>query len=118
MIIQTEKQRNAERQRWSIQEAEEWHNWTKCIPAIQFPADWKVRITPPFNCAIVRFRISLDGNSYHEVSVYLDGYDRIGCYGAAYWEVYPYQDDVGRCDMDKVPKLLEMITVGLTQVTK
>lgn len=115
MIIQTAKQRDAERQRWNIQEAEDWYEWVKRIPAIEFPTGWKVRMAPPFNGAMVRFRVSLDGEREHEVSVYLDCFDRIGCFGAPYWEVYPYQEDVGRCAMEDTKSLLQMITEGLTQ---
>lgn len=115
MIIQTELQRCAEKARWDVQDAEEWTRWLREIPTIQFPSYWFVRMSPPFNGAIVRFRVSLDGDREHEASVYLDCYDRIGCFGAPYWEVYPYGDDVGRVAMTDVAGLMEMLIVAVKQ---
>jgi hypothetical protein len=66
-------------------------------------------MSPPFSGAIVRFRVSLDGLYDNETSVYLDAWNRIGYMGEPYWEVYPYQGDVGRCAMNDTAKLLEMI---------
>lgn len=34
--------------------------WIKEIPFIQFPADWKVQIIPPFTGIVVRFRVQLE----------------------------------------------------------
>jgi hypothetical protein len=59
---------------------------------------------------MARFRVRLpDHSPIDDVSVYLDCYDRIGFFGAPYWEVYPYHGDVGRCRMADIDKLLEMI---------
>ena len=84
--------------------------WQKEIPFIQFPSDWQVKITPPFAGAVVRFRIK-KGDA--EISIYLDCYDKLGCYGSPYWEVYPHDDDVYRCDMNATNELLEAITYAI-----
>lgn len=90
----------------------EHRKWAKEIPYIQFPADWKVQITPPFAGAVVRFRVQKDDM---EVSIYLDCYDRLGCYGSPYWEVYPHEGDVFRCDMSDTEILLNAITQSLSE---
>lgn len=90
----------------------EHRKWAKEIPYIQFPADWKVQITPPFAGAVVRFRVQKDDM---EVSIYLDCYDRLGFYGSPYWEVYPHEGDVFRCDMSDTESLLNAITHSLSE---
>lgn len=90
----------------------EHRKWAKEIPCIQFPADWKVQITPPFGGAVVRFRVQKDDM---EVSIFLDCYDRLGCYGSPYWEVYPHEEDVFRCDMSDTESLLNAITHFLSE---
>lgn len=89
----------------------EWRKWAMEIPEIQFPSDWRVRIIPPFSCAIVRFRVRLpEASENDDISVYLDCYDDLGSYGEPYWEVYPYRSDVGRCSINDVEELLRMIS--------
>ena len=97
--------------RYEIEHDEKWREWSDKIPALKFPPDWEVKIIPPFAGAIVRFTV--EGLVYN-VSVYLDVYDRLGCYGKPYWEVYPYRDGCGRCDMENTVELLEMITETLS----
>lgn len=90
----------------------EHKKWIKEIPYIQFPADWKVQIIPPFSGAVVRFRVQKDDI---EVSIYLDCYNWLGYYGSPYWEVYPYKGDVFRCDMADTESLLNSITQSLSE---
>ena len=90
----------------------EHSKWKKEIPYIQFPTDWKVQISPPFAGAVVRFRVKKDNA---EVSIYLDCYDRLGCYGEPYWEVYPHQGDVYRCDMVDTESLLKAILESILE---
>jgi hypothetical protein len=97
---------------YEYEEQMEHKKWIKEIPYIQFPADWKVQITPPFAGAVVRFRVQKDDM---EVSVYLDCYDMLGCYGSPYWEVYPYEGDVFRCDMSDTESLLNAISHSLSE---
>jgi len=88
----------------------EHEKWMQVIPYISFPEDWKVQITPPFNGAVVRFKIKKDSA---EVSIYLDCYDYLGSYGSPYWEVCPYFDDVFRCDMYDTEALLKAISLSI-----
>lgn len=99
----------------NVYEAErtmEYSKWTKEIPLISFPSDWQIKITPPFAAAIVRFQVK-KGDAF--ISVYLDCYDNLGCYGEPYWEIYPYKEDTFRCDMADVEGLLKAITESIEQ---
>ncbi len=91
---------------YKLEKRDEWRKWIKDIPFIEFPPTWKVKIIPPFGNAIVRFIIMVGP---HEVSIYLDCYDKLGCFGSPYWEVYPCEGSTGRCKMDDTKTLLEMI---------
>lgn len=92
----------------------ESRKWSEEIPFINFPNDWKIKIIPPFAGAVVRFRIEKNNAA---VSVYLDCYDHLGCYGEPYWEIYPYNEDTFRCDMKDTDSLLKAIeeTLNNTQ---
>ena len=99
-------------ERWklthSYDDAMEPGKWRKEIPFIEFPAGWKVQISPPSGGAVVRFRVKKDKA---EMSVYLDCYDSIGRYGSPYWEIYPYNDEAStyRCGIKETEKLLGVI---------
>lgn len=86
--------------------------WFKEMPSINFPSKWAVKITPPSAGAIVRFRV-YSGKA--EVSVYLDCYDRLGYFGAPYWEVYPHSEDVFRCEMNDTESLLKAIEESIRE---
>jgi hypothetical protein len=90
----------------------EHSKWIKEIPYIEFPSDWKVQICPPSFGAVVRFRIKKDKA---DVSVYLDCYDKLGCCGKPYWEVYPSEDDVYRCAMEDIENLLNAIQKSIVE---
>lgn len=87
----------------------EWDKWMREVPALQFPAEWKIRIIPPFGGAIIRF-VAIDPKG-SEVSVYLDAYDQMGCMNKKpYWEIHP--DETGDCErfwMDETKELIEGI---------
>ncbi len=96
--------------RWDIEVNEKWREAIQVIPFIQFPADWKIQIIPPFSGAMARFRVTLPSGKTR--SVYLDFFNRLGFYSdppEPYWEVYPYRGDTGRCDMQDIATLLGMI---------
>ena len=99
----------------------EWFKWLHKMPYISFPADWQIRIIPPYHGAIVRFLVS-KVNLLNNVSVYLDCYDLLKPpYGEPYWEVHPYgnnEDDVYRCPMNNVDDLLNAIEKSLEQVKR
>lgn len=94
--------------RYDVESAEKWRDFIPPIPFIKFPKDWQVKIIPPFGGAVVRFIVKLPDSEVTK-SVYLDCFDRLGIMGCPYWEVYPYKNDVGRCEMADTKKLLQMI---------
>ena len=60
----------------------------------------------------MRFRVTLPSGAVR--SVYLDARCSLGAVldengPIPYWEVYPHQGDVGRCDKENVAELLAMI---------
>jgi len=93
----------------------EWNKWLDKIPTIQFPVEWRIQLIPPFHGAIVRFRaFSADGEQ--SVSVYLDCYERLGSFGGKpYWEIYPYDEDVYRIDMNDTEQLIDRIRESFRQ---
>lgn len=100
-----------------VEKSNQWMKWVREIPYIAFPADWKIAIIPPFGGAIARFLVRRKDTD-KRVSVYLDCYDRLGCYGEPYWEVYPHDGDVYRCAMDETDLLLSAIEHSLAQIEK
>ena len=90
-----------------LERAEDWNRWIREIPAIKFKSDWEVRVIPPFAGAIARFHI--DKGDKH-VSVYLDCYDKLGCVGEPYWEIYPYEEDTARVLMNDIDELLKLLS--------
>ena len=93
-----------------VEQLMEYRKWTKEIPQLQFNSEWRVKVIPPFGGAIVRFIVENNGK---EISVYLDCYDELGCYGEPYWEMSPFKGDTYRCDMNDTGTLLRMIKIEL-----
>ena len=86
----------------------ESEKWTKEIPFIKFHQDWEVKVIPPFGGAVARFVIK-HPKVKRTVSVYLDCYDIMGIFGSPYWELYPYEDDVCRVEMNNTTELVKSI---------
>lgn len=93
-----------------IEATENWRGNSRLIPFIKFKPDWEVKMVAPFGGAMARFMVK-----YNEkiVSVYLDFFDNLGCFGEPYWEVYPVNGDTARHAMADVDGLLESISEGL-----
>ena len=100
------------RQRTELETSDEWRRWAETTPFIRFPPEWEVRIVPPYGGAIARFYVRYGDN---QCSVYLDCYNRLGYFGAPYWEVYPIDNDTARVPMEDVPGLLELIRQSLEE---
>jgi len=83
------------------------------IPALQFPRNWKITMSPNFGGTTVRFRVGKEGKT-GTVSVYLDCHDNVGHMGRPYWEVYPLFGDTARSYMDNTVKLIKDIRHGLS----
>ena len=82
------------------------------IPFIKFPEDWEIQVIPPFGGATVRFRVR-KGKAI--VSIFLDCYEKLAVMGAPYWEVYPHDGDIFRCEMNSIHKLLLAIHQSISQ---
>ena len=86
-------------------------------PFIPFKNDWDVLFTAPFYGASARFRIAKRGGGLeNSVSVYLDRFGMLGAVDHPYWELFPYDGDVFRCDMDDVESLVEAIEKSLNDI--
>jgi hypothetical protein len=92
----------------------EWEKWGREIPYIPLKRGWKIKVTPPFGGAVVRFMVS-KGDDY--VSVYLDCYDKIGCMdNKPYWEIHPSEDgDCERFWMNEIDELVDGIDRSFNQ---
>ena len=99
--------------RYEVEDKEDWRKWVKEIPELKFPADWSIRIMPPFGGAIARFQVTTKADGW--CSVYLDCFDNLGIMGEPYWEVYPYDGDTYRCMMNETTKLIRAIKHSLRQ---
>ena len=93
--------------RYLVESQERWHEWDRLMPQLHFKENWGVTIIPPFGGAIIRFRVEHNGRC---VSVYFDGYDRLGIVGQPYWEVYDFNEGPYRFLYDEVGDLMDYIT--------
>lgn len=94
------------KQLYEVDEAFEWHKWSKEIPYIPMDADWTMQPIPPCNVGVVRFCIGHKRFPAVRVSVYLDCYDVAGIMHQPYWELHPNAED--NCDrfyMNEVEQL-------------
>jgi len=105
--------------RVKVESEEKWREITPDIPYISFKDGWMVKIIPPFSGATVRFMVTKEGLGDRSVSVYLDHYEQLGFGpdGAPYWEVYPHNNDVGRCTMSDTDTLIDMIERSLFEIS-
>ncbi|MGI9297073.1 MAG: hypothetical protein ACR2QC_04145 [Gammaproteobacteria bacterium] len=99
-----------------MEAADGWLGWIEKIPFLRFPRTWEIKIIPPFGGAVARFLVRRPGTA-GRISVYLDCHERLGCWDGPYWEVYPFQGDVGRCDFDDTKELLRMIKAGFREMS-
>ena len=98
--------------RYHVEQEQDWRGEIARIPWLHFRGDWQVRIIPPFGDAVIRFQVILPSGLLK--SIYMDSRHSLGMWGnwstpEPYWEVYPYQGDVGRCALDDTIMLMEMI---------
>lgn len=98
--------------RYVVERYHEWDKWALVIPFINFPAEWEVKVIPPFGGAIVRFIVK-HKQTQKTCSVYLDCYSELGACSTPYWEIYPYENDCYRCYMEKTEDLLKAIAESI-----
>lgn len=104
---------NTELIRAQIETSEDWRGWCKKIPELHFDNDWNVRIIPLFAGALTRFVISKNNKN---VSVYFDGYSKLGFMydendnPIPYFEIYSSTDsDVRRYYLNETEKMMNDI---------
>lgn len=103
-------------ERAKLESEENWRDYVKSAPYINFPSEWDIQIIPPFAGAIMRFRVRYKS---HEISVYADYHQSLGYYSneegieTPYWEIYPYFDDTYRCNINDTKLLIEKIKESL-----
>ena len=98
--------------RYHVESEQDWKGEIVRIPWLHFRGDWQVRIIPPYADAEIRFQVILPSGTLK--SIYMDSRHSLGMWGdlatcQPYWEVYPYQGDVGRCALEDTIMLMEMI---------
>jgi hypothetical protein len=86
------------------------HEWSSKIPFLPFVEGLKIKSIPPFSRAIIRYCVT-DLEERFWASVYLDGYDHLGCYGEPYWEVYfpKCDEEPVRFDLKDVDEMMDYI---------
>jgi len=94
-------------ERLDVESAQDWRGWCFKIPPIKIPANVKLKITPPYGGAMVRFCMEKDNKEY--LSGYLDCFYQLGCYGGPYWDAYPWEGDTIRFAMDDVEGLEKIL---------
>lgn len=100
---------------YEVEKVFEWDKWRTEIPYIQWPSDWAVRAIPPFHVGVIRYNVTKP-NTKIFTSIYLDCYDRSGCVGEPYWEVYPVDGDCERILMSEpVENLVAVIRKSIEQ---
>lgn len=106
-------------ERAKLESEENWRDYVKNAPYINFPSEWDIQIIPPFGGAIMRFRVRYKG---HEISVYADYHQSLGYYSneegieTPYWEIYPYMNDTYRCAINDTKKLIKKIEVSFNKL--
>lgn len=90
---------------------QEFRKWQNELPALHFKNEWNVKIIPAFGGAIIRFFIDYNGK---HVSVYFDGYSRLGWMYDEQENPIPYFEyydgnDCYRYKIDESDKMMEAI---------
>lgn len=75
--------------RHDLESAEQWMLVRSKMPTLKFKSDWEVQIIPPFAGAMVRFVVRKPNGA--SISVYCDFYEKLGYFGAPYWEAYAFE---------------------------
>ena len=91
-----------------------WGEWFEKVPFIPFPIDLEVRLVPPHGGALVRFHVRKRGEE-KILSIYLDVWERLGCGGGPYWEIYPVGDECVRVGMYDTEDLISVIQGTLNE---
>jgi len=93
--------------------------WVNSLPYLSFPADWLIKIVPPFVGAVIRFRVKKATTpANQDISIYFDGYNNLGMMGGSYWEIFPWNEDTARFKLGEEAEMLEAIEQALKDLEK
>jgi hypothetical protein len=102
------------RKRKEVEAEQGWVEEADTIPFIQFPADWQIKIMPPYYDVVIRYKIKLPSGVVK--SVFLDSrcslsdhFDQNGR-PLSYWEVFPVGKKYGQCGKLDVDMLIKLIS--------
>ena len=93
--------------RYEFEALAKWRELTFEMPFFSVPDGYQIAVTPPFAGADARFRIKRPDGVI--ISVYADFYNNLGTCEGPYWEVHPYMEHTGRCDINDTETLWKMI---------
>lgn len=109
--------------RYQVENDENWRDWGKTAPWLQFPPELEVKIIPPFGGVMARFMVRFASGTDEDrhVSVYWDCLDNLGYMDRPYWEIYPVKykceendyDDTARFLMGEEPQMMVSIIKSL-----
>lgn len=102
----------ADYERRIIDQVNGWRAKASDVPYLRFPADWEIKVTPPFAGADARFTVRCGEAT---VSVYLDFDGNLGCMERPYWEIYPLDGDCARYYLYETDELLQGIALSIRQ---
>ncbi len=95
--------------------------WADKLPYLVFPSHWRVKITPAFLGAVIRFRVKRLSTPIDDfVSVYFDAHENLGFFSAQpYWEIYPNgEGDTSRFVLGEEADMIKEIEAGLDCLEK
>lgn len=94
---------------YEIDDEMEYDKWMVGLPFIQWPANYLIKVIPPFGAKVIRFWLKT-ADTQHELSIYLDGYNYSGCMPWPHYEVYGGEvGDVSRCKWDDIEGLKRIV---------
>ena len=93
--------------RIEVESLQKWDEIFHKIPSLNFDKEWDIKIIPPYRGAVARFLVYRNGDQV--CSVYLDWYERLGIFGAPYYQLYPFEDDTRRYGIEDTDELIKDI---------
>lgn len=87
----------------------EWMKWVRELPFLHFDKDIVVKPIPPFAGAVARLIVAHKNSPENSISIYFDAYDKLGCMGEPYWEIYPHENDTIRFRLTETDEMVKFV---------